>query len=392
MPSPLVAAPPLPPLTQTPPPGRTLRPIGFFQKRWPIALILAAFPLIALPVAAAVLLSAADGLLWGYVWAFGMTHFVITLAVYLRSENLRYFMSSRWNVGVFFLVPVVLFLTFDLYHALRIGALFPLFGAVFLGAVRLADFNHFNRQSFGVLQLFKARTGVKAPVEFKRTENLYFFTLTGMLFATYLAGGTCPLVQPGGPFTIVPLAGSFFPSIVSLTITQPMWAGLCLVAMGLFCSVAVRLWKALGSWAALGYLGVQSLAAITAAAYFPLYLAALAVHYVEYHVLMAPRCFRSSLDPASRLDRTYGAVRSRPVLFYGIVLAVAGLVTLSARAGMGMMGHDPGSAGEAVGYLALIAIFDGLFVFHYFVEMFIWKFGDPHFRRELSGLYFATRK
>ena len=103
---------------------------------------------------------------------------------------------------------------------------------------------------------------------------------------------------------------------------------------------------------------------------------------------MAPRCFRSSLDPSSRIDRAYGRVRSRPVYFYLLVLAAAGIVTLCARAGMGMMGHDPSSANEPVGYLALIALFDGLFVFHYFVEMFIWRFGDPHFKRELSGLYF----
>ena len=85
----------------------------------------------------------------------------------------------------------------------------------------------------------------------------------------------------------------------------------------------------------------------------------------------------------------YGAVRARPVIFYAIVIAVAGLVTVSAAAGMGMMGRSPGAASEPFQYLALIAVFDGLFVFHYFVEMFVWRFSDPHFRRELSGLYFA---
>ncbi|HEY2909814.1 MAG TPA: hypothetical protein VGI99_06185 [Gemmataceae bacterium] len=84
-------------------------------------------------------------------------------------------------------------------------------------------------------------------------------------------------------------------------------------------------------------------------------------------------------------------MRSRPILFYGLVIAIAGVVTLCARVGMGMMGHDPASAAEPTSYLALIAVFDGLFVFHYFIEMFIWKFGDPHFRKELSGLYFAAR-
>src|SRR5262245_54619240 len=108
-PPPPTAAPPLPAptpaLTATPPPGQTLRPLGFFQKRWPVALILAAFPALALPMAAAVVLSANNLLLWVYIWLFGMTHFVITFALYARSENLRYFASTRGNRVVFFLVP-----------------------------------------------------------------------------------------------------------------------------------------------------------------------------------------------------------------------------------------------------------------------------------------------
>ncbi|QJW95931.1 hypothetical protein [Frigoriglobus tundricola] len=382
---------------ETPPPVRSLRPCGFFQRRWPVALILAAFPGVALPMAAAVLYSADNLLLWTYVWLFGMTHFVVTFALYARSENLRYFASSPGNRLVFFLVPVTLFVTFDLYHALRVGAVFPLIGVFVLAAVRLADFNHFNRQSFGVLQLFKARTGVKTAPATKRVENLYFLSLTGLLYVTFLAGGRCPLIQPGGALTVAPFAGdSYFPALLPLSAVQVVWAGWAVVATGLFGAVLAGLWKAAGAHngfgAAVAYVLVQTAAALMAAVYFPLYLAALAVHYVEYHVLMAPRCFRAALDPASRLDRVYGAVRSQPVAFYLLVLAVAGLVTLGARAGMGMMGHDPGDAGRSFEYLALIAVFDGLFVFHYFVEMFVWRFGNAHFRRELSGLYFAAGK
>jgi hypothetical protein len=368
-------------LVQTPPPIRTLAPIGWFQQRRPAALILAGFPLVAVPMAAAVLLSADSAVLWTYTWLFGMTHFVVTLAVYLRSENLRHFASSRWNILVFFAVPAAIFVLLDLYHALRVGAVFPVAGLFVLGFVRLIDFNHFNRQSFGVLQLFKARSGRKPDPNAKRLENRYFLALTGLIFTTYLSGGTCPWLHPA--------FGSFFPTILRNEITLPLWTGFAVIAAALFVLIARRVWRDTGSPAAIGYLTVQSLGAAAAAAYFPLYLAALAVHYVEYHVLMAPRCFRSHLDPTSRLDRAYGAVRSRPVIFYAIVIAAAGVVTLCARVGMGMMGHDPSSAGEPFSYLALIAVFDGLFVFHYFVEMFIWRFGDPHFRKELSGLYFA---
>ena len=40
---------------------------------------------------------------------------------------------------------------------------------------------------------------------------------------------------------------------------------------------------------------------------------------------------------------------------------------------------------------AFAAIFDGLFVFHYFVETLIWRFGDPFFRKE-AALYFAVKR
>jgi hypothetical protein len=42
-------------------------------------------------------------------------------------------------------------------------------------------------------------------------------------------------------------------------------------------------------------------------------------------------------------------------------------------------------------YPALIALCDGLFVFHYFIEAFIWKFSDPYYRQTLGPLYFGQR-
>src|SRR6185437_11707985 len=181
MPTMLMGGAPTKALSQTPPPRPAAAP-AFLQKRWPIAAILGAFPFLALPVAAAILLSASGVLLWVYIWLFSMTHFVVTLAIYFRSENLRYFASSRTTIAIFFVVPMAIFVLLDLYHALRVGAMLPVVGLFVLGAIRLIDFNHFNRQSFGVLQLFKVRSGIKVPVELKRTENLFFCTLTGLIF------------------------------------------------------------------------------------------------------------------------------------------------------------------------------------------------------------------
>ena len=99
----------------------------------------------------------------------------------VRKTNTSKGQKSGKNIAIFFAIPAVLFVSLDLDHALRVGVALPIVGLVVLGAIRLADFNHFNRQSFEVLQLFKARTGVKATLSLKRSENLYFGSRTGLI-------------------------------------------------------------------------------------------------------------------------------------------------------------------------------------------------------------------
>ena len=50
-----------------------------------------------------------------------------------------------------------------------------------------------------------------------------------------------------------------------------------------------------------------------------------------------------------------------------------------------------GDVNRTVPYLLLVSIFDGIFVFHYFVEAFIWKFSDPYFRQSMAGMYFPPK-
>ena len=111
------------------------------------------------------------------------------------------------------------------------------------------------------------------------------------------------------------------------------------------------------------------------------------MHYVEYHVLMVPRCFHTPLNGASWTDRIFGRLRRHRVLFYGLLLAIAVPITRFTWLGMGaLMRADAGSG--TVGYRLLISVFDGLFVFHYIIESRIWRFGDPFYRRSLVPLYF----
>ena len=85
------------------------------------------------------------------------------------------------------------------------------------------------------------------------------------------------------------------------------------------------------------YLLAQTASAALAIVFLPLYLATLAMHYVEYHVVMAPRCFQAPLDPRSRLDRWFDGLRRRPILFYGVIIGVAGAAMLVVRESMDSM-------------------------------------------------------
>jgi hypothetical protein len=79
------------------------------------------------------------------------------------------------------------------------------------------------------------------------------------------------------------------------------------------------------------------------------------------------------------------------VLFYALLLLVAVPVTRFAYLGMERLFQvDESSSG--LPWRAVIALFDGLFVFHYVIESRIWKFNDPYYRRSLMPLYFRPRR
>ncbi len=220
---------------------------------------------------------------------------------------------------------------------------FPLFAVVFWGAIRLFDFFHLTRQTFGVLQLFKGRTRVKFPGWLRKFENAFTLLSTGLLMATFLSGGRCPLLQPGGWLTLYATGEGVEDTMVQLPIdvAQAVWLGLLLASamafVGVLCGLS-RVRRASpdspGFAAANAYFILQAVGMLAAAFYLPLYLAALAMHYVEYHVLMVPRCFRSRIDTSSRAERSFGWLRDRPVGFVATVVMLAFLVVAGSVAGM----------------------------------------------------------
>jgi hypothetical protein len=258
----------------------------------------------------------------------------------------------------------------------RIPALALVLGLV----VRLLDFNHLNRQTFGVYQLFKGRMGLRPQPGMKRAEQGYYFALTGVLYVTYLAGGAFPLLPaPSTPMLPPPWLRALALAAIAVT-----------VGFGATCiTLLVRSWRAAnrprGLREALTYFGFQTASAALSVLSLPLYLATLGIHYVEYHVLMFPRCFHSQLDTTSKLDRWFGGLRRSRAIFYVAVLLVAGVALMFTWPPVSQPAHP-------LRYRAVVSIFDGLFVFHYFVETLIWRFSDPFYRKTLGSLYFRPRK
>jgi len=339
----------------------------------PVCLILASFFLLTVPLCL---------LAWGdqdfvyhrpiglaYICALGMTHFVITFVVYLQAANVHYFWSTWANRLTYFVVPAVIFVFFDLYHVLGVAAAWPILDLGLMYGIRLLDFQHFTRQNFGVLQLFRMRCGERFPDWMRQAENQFFSGLALLLFVTFLCGGR---FRPERPIVLVVLAvvtGLFF------------WvlAGFALAWSRSTTRSAVLV--------PLAYFLLQTASAGLAVYSTWLYAFGLAMHYVEYHVLMIPRCFHAPLDAHFPTDRWLGRLRRHKLLFYGLLVALAVPVTRFAFLGMNRLFQvDESSLG--IPSRLVIAVFDGLFVVHYVIESRIWKFADPYYRQSLIPLYF----
>lgn len=370
-----------PALTDTPLPA--VRPPAYFEKPGPANLILASFLFLTLPVAAMVLLLPdSDTLPRLYFWLFGGTHIVVTLTIYGSRANRAHFTGSKKTVAVFVVIPLLMLAAFVAFFGLKMAGSVPLLAVWFWAFVRFMNFFHLTRQTFGVLQLFKARAKGKFPAWGRQCENATGYALVAALMVTHASGGICPL--------FLGMYEPLYPTSLSAEWLIPLWLLSVGAAVGLFAASVASLVKGKpvnGSWEAVLYFAAQFVGTFAAAFFLPLYLASLAIHYVEYHVLMVPRIAAQPLDPACRIDRGYGWLRARPVLLIGVILLLSALVTK----GMGSMDFLPPANPNLLAWGVVLSLFDALILVHYFLEMFIWKFSDPHFRKSMSGVYFTPK-
>lgn len=328
------------------------------------ALVLLAFPLIAVPISAYLLIgyrSIGDAvfqnpIVQAYVVLLGITHFFLTFSVFLSSANRRHFTSTRRNVFAFIVAPLIPIVFMWTWYGLGANYAFQLVNGGILVVVRALDFHHLSRQAFGVLQLLKGPKMKAMPPWTRTAENLFLLGMAIQMFTTYKSN----------------LA--FDPSNIPTRI-------MIVVNVVLFTAIVVGYVRGLRAGAerkqtflAFAYLLVQTGSCLLAVYRTGLYGQSLAVHYVEYHIIMAPRVLRGE---TSERDRTMRTLQRFPALLYVGLIALSGLWWW-------FMQVAPTATGGA---RVLVHIFDGIFVFHYIIEMSIWKFSDPYFRKSLGPLY-----
>jgi hypothetical protein len=334
----------------------------YYQRPLAIALTFGAVLLIALPLVWA-RMSPSDSTLLPYLIlaeavGLGTTHFFLTLAIYLQPSQLKYANSSMSRRLIYFALPLLILLTFAWVEAWPLKAAAPVAATYFYLAVRFADFFHVGRQSLGVLQIWKMPLKDSLPSWTRHAENALFVGLALLQLETYAFGGFFPAERMSAWLPALLLCALFLVIVVQylvpLSARETRRAGLL----------------------ALGYLAVQALCAALAVYATWLYLTVLALHYLEYHLLMAPRCFGES---EARSGRVLGFLR-RGGVFYGLLAVV--VVMFEARNFV---------VSESMSLRFAVHIFDGIFMLHYVLDAFLWKFHNPHYRAQLYPLYFQKR-
>ncbi|MFQ5416911.1 MAG: tetratricopeptide repeat protein [Myxococcota bacterium] len=338
--------------------------MSYFDRPATIAPIFASFFAIFLPVCALQIVpNFVEVLPYLFVLnavGLGITHFIITLALYFQGPNRDYFNSSPTNRLIYFGIPLAILLFFAVTAAADVRTTFPAFSLYFFGAIRFFDFFHVGRQSFGMLQIFRRPLQGRSPSWLRRGENVFFIGMAAMQWETFV------------------LNGRFRPDLIYVSLPAIAMAAL-------FCSIVAsylvgeqRSRSGGRPWVPLAYFVMQALCAASAVYDIRLYLTALAMHYVEYHVIMMPRCFRAEIDPERWVDRFYARVRRHGPVFFSVLLVV--LVVFEMR-------HHVDTQSFTATFL--VHIFDGIFFMHYFVDAFLWKFHKPYYKETLTPLYFS---
>jgi hypothetical protein len=340
---------------------------AYFERPIPIALVLGIFAFGVVPLALLQLVPNFVGvvphLMLLCAVGLGTSHFFLTLAIYFSRSHLQYFRSSLQRALIYFGLPILIFGFLAWIASSGVRDTHPHEVAYLFAFVRMLDFFHVGRQSFGMLQLWK-RPLRDVPAWTRGAENTFFVGAAAMQWQSFWVGGQFPGERIEGLLPAAAL-GVLFVSIAS---------------------VYARLVAAGGGRAAklaFAYFVVQAICSAAAIYRTWLYLTVLAVHYLEYHVIMYPRCFSPEPEAAaaatSRRAHWLDWLRTRPLVFYALLVPL--LIAFQLRNSI-----QPGSRPLTF----LIHVFDGIFVVHYVMDAFLWRFGNPFYRQLLGPLYFGA--
>jgi hypothetical protein len=268
-----------------------------------------------------------------YAVALGLTHFIAVFSVYLLTDHRKHFASSLRGRAFYFGLPALSLATFAVWSQRP-----PVYLGLVLMGVRACDFYHVGRQSFGVLQLLRRSP---TTAERRAAESAHFVCLAVAQWLVYLDGGRVSIRSPLGLLATL---------VLTVGVVGALSAG----------------WGGAGLRAepeAWGYLVVQTVGGVLAVLDTRLYLLVLALHYVEYHTLLAPRLFCGEVR-----------LRVRPATFYALLLLAAVVVEWLRTRGA---------------ELATVAILDGLYIAHYLLDGELWRFAGTFYGERVLPLYVA---
>lgn len=343
-----------------------------FQRPHVIALLAATFLLIAAPFGLLIEFGADPEILrpiqWTYWSTLGLGHFYITFVLYLQARNRRYFTSSSENFMIYFIIPGAFFIYTGLSRTFEFWGNTKALGvaAGIATIVRCLDFNHFAGQTFGVLQIVKSHSRAVFRTSQRHLERLFLLSAGVLQVETqFISGGRIDLSN-----TLVLLTAS--------------------LAFVFFAGVSIRFLGALarqgsnrGIWIPFGYFLAQASCTIGAAIDIRLYGPALAIHYVEYHLLITQRMMHAELDRNRWSDRALLLFLKKPgfLAAAAMVFSVFMYTIFTRKAGMGPIFDQLPTTLQFTYNMS-----NGIFFMHYFVESFVWKFKNPFYREEMRFL------
>ncbi|MCB9647870.1 MAG: hypothetical protein H6730_14870 [Deltaproteobacteria bacterium] len=353
------------------------RPWGrnFLARPLPLALIFGSFFVFTLPLVLMEHAGAFDG--WRisptfvFVAVLGMSHFLITFPVYLNKTNMEHFTGSAKSIIAYFVAPVAIIIIVGGFYYLRAwersAGIIGIAGFWVFSVLRGLDFYHVLRQTFGVLELTKSQSKLTYPAHTKDVSRAFFMALFLMQYHTFVNDKA---------FTLDLVSGG----LAAISTVLFTWLMVVYVARYLRSAPEDKSYALIP----IAYLILQTAGAVMVVYRSMFYLASLAMHYIEYHILMQPRVFAHLQPNESVADRLMDWFKRNQWIFYLVLVGTSLFFYMGPRV-FNDFEHPLGGKGWIFAVFVAQTIIATL---HFYVDALLWRFGNPFYRKTLGPLYF----